>query len=133
VKLAEHNILSLRCAMTALGYRWKTDMDDRSLDWQAVNHWKIWDTEPGYDFQQLDLHPVCSCDGDICTTYVSCTVRVRSDLSLDGWLLMESYAGCSTKEIDPWAYGLEDLPEVLNEWVRDFSLDGPNPWLKSER
>ncbi len=121
MKLAEHNILSLRCAMTELGYQWKKDLDDRSVEWEEINHWKIWDPMPGYDFQQLDLHPVCTCDGNLCTTDVACTVRVRSDLSLDRWLLVESYTGCSTNQINPWAYGLEDLSEVLSKWVKSFS------------
>jgi hypothetical protein len=120
MKLAEHNLLSLRCAMTKLGYQWKRDRDDRSLRWERIDHWTLSDSAPGYDFQLIDMNPVCSSGGDLITTDVNCSVRVHSDLSLDGWVLWESWAGTG-KDIDPWACRLEDLPKVLNEWVAEFS------------
>ena len=115
-KLTEHNILSLRCAITELDYQWKRDETDRSLKWEEINHWELVDSQPGYNFQQLNLHPVVSCGGDLCTTDVACAVRVHPDQSLDGWLLIEQYAG-SHSEFDAGLYTLEDLPNVLREWV----------------
>lgn len=115
-KLAEHDILSLRCAMKELGYQWKRDETDRSSKWQEINHWELFDSQPVYKFHQLNLHPVVSCGGDLCTTYVACGVRVHPDQSLDGWLLIEQYAG-SHSEFDAGLYSLEDLPNVLHEWM----------------
>lgn len=123
MKLAEHNILSLRCAMTQLGYRWRWDRHDLSPRWSHVDHWELWDQRPGYDFRQLDLHPVVVCEGDLITTEVVCAVQVRPDGSLGEWLLMENYAGTSIKELDPWAYSLEDLPDALRGWVTTWDAE----------
>ena len=124
MKLCQHTVFSLRLKMTELGYQWRMDPADRSLRWGQINHWEIFDSAPGYDFQQINLHPVVSCDGSLCTSDVACTVRVRPDLSLDVWMLIESYTG-GGKEIDPRAYALEDLPDVLRDWVRSFGTEEP--------
>lgn len=121
MKLAEHNILTLRCAMTQLDYEWRRDPNDRSRRWDGVSHWRLWERHPGYDFQQIDLHPVVTSVGDSITTDVTCSVRLHPDGSLSEWLLMESYTGKSTKELDPWAYSLEDLPDVLCDWVTSWN------------
>lgn len=121
MKLSDHNVLTLRIAMTELGYQWRMDPADRSLRWEQINHWKLFDSAPGYDFQQINLHPVISCDGSLCTTDVACSVLVRPDLSLDRWMLTESYTG-GGKEIDPCAYTVEDLPRVLCDWLKSWSI-----------
>lgn len=120
MKLSDHSLLSLRIAMTELGYQWRMDPADRSLRWEQINHWELFDSASGYDFQQINLHPVISCDGSLCTSDVACSVLVRPDLSLDGWMLTETYTG-SGKEIDPRAYALEDLPTALRDWVKSLS------------
>ena len=115
-KLAEHDILNLRCAMKELGYQWKRDETDRLSKWAGINHWELFDPQPGYNFQQLNLHPVISCGGDLYTTDVACAVRVHPDQSLDGWLLIEEYPG-SHSEFNAGLNSLEDMPKVLREWV----------------
>lgn len=119
MKLAEYNLLSLRCAMTKLGYQWKRDRDDRSLMWERIDHWSICDPAPGYNFQTLHLHPVCSAEGELMTTDVGCGVAVYPDLSLDRWFLWECHAGCSI-DLDPWTHRLEDLPRIQSKWIKSL-------------
>jgi hypothetical protein len=123
MKLSKHNLLSLRCAMTELGYQWRRDQHDSSRPWQKTDHWCIREV-PGIDGRWLALHPVVVCDGDLITTDVACTVQVRSDQTLGRWELTESYVG-SGQEIDPRAHALEDLPNVLRDWVKSFGTEEP--------
>jgi len=131
MKLSEHSLLSLRCAMTKLGYQWKCDRRggylgprNRSLRWPDVDHWELWPsadgTEPGF----LAMHPVVACSGGLITMDVACTVQIRPDHTLGRWELTESYAGTAI-ELDARIHRLEDLPEVLSRWV--------NSWSKVER
>lgn len=120
MKLSSHTLLSLRIEMTQLGYKWKTDPEDRSLGWQVVDHWELWDPPPGGDSRCLALHPVVSCNGQLYTTDVACSVLIHPDQTLSGWLLTESYAGTS-RQLDAGAHSLNDLGNVLREWVRSWS------------
>lgn len=118
MKLSEHTLLTLRCEMTARGYRWKRDADDRSLDWRLVDHWELWEP-PGLDFPFLALRPIVSCGGDLLTGDVACIVKVNSNQSLDTWELTESFSG-SAVELDSGLHQLADLPKVLRDWVRSW-------------
>jgi hypothetical protein len=126
MKLAEHNILSLRCAMTQLGYRWRRDQSDRSLRWQDVDHWELWATGLDIAPEALVLHPVVDCRGDLITTDVACTVQIRPDQTLGRWELTESYAGTG-KEFDPRRYSLEELPGLLRDWVMSWEEEERRP------
>ena len=123
MKLVEYNLLSLRCAMTELGYRWKRDQNDRSLRWMDVDHWELWTTGLDIAPEALMLHPLVVWDGDRITTDVACTVQIRPDRTLGRWELTESYAGTG-QEIDPRRYSLEVLPGLLRNWVQSFEVGG---------
>lgn len=120
MKLSSHTLLSLRTDMTQLGYKWKTDLEDRSLRWQVADHWELWDPPPGEASRCLALHPVVSCSGQLYTTDVACSVLVYPDQTLSDWVLTESYAG-SSRQLDAGAHSLNDIPNVLRDWVLSWA------------
>jgi len=120
MKLSDHNLLSLRCAMTELGYRWRGDPEDRSALWRNTNHWDVWPALAGGEGQELALYPIVSCGGDLYTGDVACMARLNPDRTLSDWYLTESYSG-TWIELDARIHRLEDLPGVLGRWVLSWS------------
>lgn len=127
MKLAEHTLLSLRCEMTQLGYRWKRYQSDRSLRWDRLDHWELWTSAADSSLNALVLRPVVTCGGDLITTDIACTVWLGPDQSLGRWELSESYVG-SSKEIDPSRFSLEDLPKLLAEWLQSWDAGERDPF-----
>ena len=123
MRLADHSLLSLRCAMTELGYQWKRDQGDLSFRWRDLDHWELWPSADGAVPGFMAVHPVVVCGGVLITADVACTVQIRPDRTLGRWELTESYSGTAIG-LDARIHRLEDLPDVLSSWVLSWDEVG---------